>query len=303
MPISNEVLAAHRVLVASDNAFQRAARLRQALWRERNELPMGEHRGKPLGSRLAMPFAKVSLANFMSETIRRVVRTEVIERPAGTEQVYQEPRIFNDLLSSQPLCFNLFGELQQDLDLSSRVIADLLDVKDARVQCVRFEYSPGRGDPAFTRDHSAFDVFMEYESGGLRRFLGIEVKYVENMAQAPARFRPRYAEVAHTMGCFRPDRIEALRAAPLEQLWRDHLLVGSLAAHPDQGFAAGTFVVLYPEGNDAVVRAVEAYAECLRDDATIRAWTLERFLDAVGRQGRGCWAAEVRGRYLEDGVG
>jgi hypothetical protein len=33
--------------------------------------------------------------------------------------------IFEDLLSSQPLCFNLFGHLQKDLGLASRVIANL----------------------------------------------------------------------------------------------------------------------------------------------------------------------------------
>ena len=163
---------------------------------------------------------------------------------------------------------------------------------------VRFEYSPGRGDPAFTADHSAFDVFVEYEAAGGPGFLGIEVKYVENMAQSAARFRPRYAEVARTMGCFNEDRLAELRRPPLEQLWRDHLLAGSLIAHPRAGFRESKFVVLCPEGNEAVRRALTRYRACLTDEGTFTVWTLERFLVAATRHGGGDWASMVEERYL-----
>ncbi|QDG52136.1 hypothetical protein FIV42_15710 [Persicimonas caeni] len=38
-----------------------------------------------------------------------------------------QPRIFNNLLSSQPLCFNLFGELQQNLELATEVFRTLAE--------------------------------------------------------------------------------------------------------------------------------------------------------------------------------
>jgi hypothetical protein len=299
LPPSNDLLSAHHVLVPADNRFQRASRLGQALWREKNGHPIGLHRGTPLGSRLAMPFAESTLANYLTDPIRQVFRAEVIDRLASSEQLYSEPRIFDDLLSSQPLCFNLFGELQCDLGLASRVVGDLTALDDVRVTAIRFEYSPGPGDRAFTGDYSAFDVFVEYESDGQRKFLGIEVKYVENMAQLPARLRPRYGEVARTMGCFRDDYLLELRAAPLEQLWRDHLLAGSLLAHPAGGFSEGTFVVLYPARNDAVADAVARYRACLRDDRSFRVWTLERFIASIRRHG-GPWATELAERYLSD---
>lgn len=292
-----EQLAVHHALVPSDNAFQRAARLRQSLWREQRGYPIGLHGNRPLGSRLAMPFARDTLANYLTDPIREVVRTEVINCPTGSGQLYREPRIFDDMLSSQPLCFNAFGELQQDLELASRVVRDLTGEPDATVTAIRFEYSPGRGDAGFTGDRSAFDVFIEYESGLQCRFLGIEVKYVENMAQAPARFRQRYVDVAQAMGCFRQERLGALRIAPLEQLWRDHLLAGSLIAHPSGGFHGGAFVVLYPERNEAVAQAVTRYRGCLRDDRTFSVWTLERFLAAVRFNG-GQWATALGERYL-----
>jgi PD-(D/E)XK nuclease superfamily protein len=155
----DELCARHHVLVATDNAFQRRARLQQALWREEQRLPVGEHRGRPLGSRLAMPSAKDTLSNYLTDPIRAVVRREVLDPERSRGKLFGQPRIFNDLLSSQPLCFNLFGELQQDLALASRALRRLTQGRIERVTEIGFEHSPGRGDPKYTGDRSAFDVF------------------------------------------------------------------------------------------------------------------------------------------------
>lgn len=295
---SDEILAEHHVLVRSDNAFQRVARLRQALWREGCGLRIGLHRGAPLGSRLAMPFAKETLANYLTTTIRHVVRTEVSEAAASQGKMYGEPRIFEDLLSSQPLCFNLFAELQADLVLASRVFELLLERPGIRVEEIAFEHSPGRGDARFTGDHSAFDVFVAYLDGEARGFVGIEVKYVENLAQPEARHRVRYDEVAMAMGVFGAGTLERLRRAPLEQLWRDHLLAGSLALDPDAGFAQGTFAVIWPSENTIVGDAVKDYVACLANGSGFKAWTLENVLAAFDSAGAGPWCKALRARYL-----
>lgn len=297
--IDRELLIEHHVFAPSDNGFQAEARLLQALWRERQGHPIGDHNGRPLGSRLAMPFAKDKLANYMTDTIQQVVRAEVLDPKKAEGKLYREPRIFDDLLSSQPLCFNLFGELQRDLDLASRVFAVLIGDPNVRVSAIEFEHSPGRGDPRFTGDRSAFDVFVVYTSATVTRaFLGIEVKYAESLGGAPARHRPRYDEVADAMGVFLPEARDKLRLPPLEQFRRDHLLAGSLLLDADSGFDAGAFAVVYPQGNTVVGEALGKYRASLRDGSTFMTWTLETVLDAVGRAGAGAWVAEVRERYV-----
>ena len=135
--IDDEARRLH-AFISTDSAFQRLARVRQARWRERTALPIGEHRGAPLGSRLPMPFARDSLANYLTDTIRDVVRVEVLDRSKSAGKLFGQPRIFNDLLSSQPLCFNLFGELQRDLVLASRVVSLLTEGHVARVTAIEF---------------------------------------------------------------------------------------------------------------------------------------------------------------------
>lgn len=154
--------------IGSDSVFQRAIRAKQSAWRERMGCPIGEHRGRPLGSRLTMPFAEESLANYLTPTIREVVRREVIEPTHGQDKMYSAPRIFNDLLSSQPMCFNLFGELSADLDLATTVCRALWPVAVDEVTSIEFEWSPGRWSDRYLANGSAFDVaiFHTTPSGG-----------------------------------------------------------------------------------------------------------------------------------------
>ena len=89
--------------------FQRKARAIQSLWRQEHGYPAGTPNNAPLGSRLAMPLAAHTLANFGSDEIEQVVRDEVMDTARSSGTLSGKPRIFNNLLSSQPMTFNLFG--------------------------------------------------------------------------------------------------------------------------------------------------------------------------------------------------
>ncbi len=295
--VPDAVLERHQVLVGTDNAFQRRARLLQAIWREERGLPIGTHRGKELGSRLDGTHARDSLSNFLTDGVREVVRHAVLGPGRTDDQLIDEDRLFSNLLSSQPLCFNLFGELARDLELATRVLREQAPERVARVTEISFEYSPGRGEARFTGDRSAFDVFVTYDSpAGKRGFLGIEVKYHEGLGDPAASHRPRYDELADSMGCFVADRA-ALKEAPLQQIWRDHLLAGSLVA-ANLGYDEGAFVFLAPEGNVACQRAVEGYRKHLTSDATFASWTLEEFVRPLERSNEATWIEDVVDRYL-----
>lgn len=295
--VSEALLAKHHVLVRSDNAFQRRARLLQAIWREEQGLPIGEHRGLPLGSRVESTMARHTLANFLTEGVREVVRHDVLGAGRTPDQLIDEDRLFGNLLSSQPLCFNLFGEAARDLDLATRMLRALTPSRIHSVTSIAFEHSPGRGDTRFTGDRSAFDVFVEYASpAGKRGFLGIEVKYHEGLGDPAAPHRARYDEVAAAMGCFVDNRA-ALRAPPLQQIWRDHLLAGALSA-AGVGYDEGAFVFLAPRDNLACRRAVAKYREHLTNEATFEAWTLEDVIRPFEGEPDAHWCRALRERYL-----
>ena len=147
-----ELLQKYAVAVATDNAFQRRARLLQAMWRESRGLPIGARGSVPLGSRLPLASAATDGSNFLTANIRRSVRECVEAKAAGSGQLIEEERLYANLLSSQPLCFNLFGELQADLRLASLVFASLWPERVQAVTAIRFEHSPVRSDITYTGD-------------------------------------------------------------------------------------------------------------------------------------------------------
>jgi len=296
--VSEAVLRSHDVWVPTDSRFQKRCRLQQALWREAQGIPMGKtSKGDPLGSRIEMPRASTLLENFLTPIIRDVVRAEVNDPVQSAGKLFGKPRIYDNLLSSQPLCFNLFAELSVDVAIATVVFQRLAPQRGiADVKAIRFEHSPGRGDDRYTGDRSAFDVFVEYVSTkGQRGFLGIEVKYHEALADKAAEHRARYDELATACGWWKDDHREALRRKPLQQMWRDHLLAASLIVNRD--FDEGAFIFLAPRENRACSSAVGAFEKCIARPDVFASWTLEDVIDHLGEVNR-TTADVIRARYV-----
>ena len=147
---------------------------------------------------------------------------------------------------------------------------------------------------------SAFDVYVTYQNAtGQRGFLGIEVKYHENLKEDTTNsYRSLYDEVATETGCFHKEHLDTLRqAGPLQQMWRDHLLVG--AHHKVDGFDDACFVFLYPEVNTACASAVASYRQCLSDARMFEAWTLKTFVSSLRKYTDAEWGRLFYDRYLD----
>ena len=297
-----DILQRHDAWVENEEDYQRKLRLLQSLWREEQGLPARKY-----GNQLAWPAAKETLDNYLTKTIRKVVKEEV----EGTKQRskgYQSPRIYNNLLSSQPLCFNLFGELTEDLGLASQVLSDMSKGRVAQVTAIEFEWSPRRSDPRYTGDKTAFDVYVIYRNAtGQCGFLGIEVKYHENLEKKEKNYylahHTRYDTIAAEMGCFHEEHLDTLRQAGqpkadgLQQLWRDHLLMG--VWRKAGGFDEACFVLLYPAVNTTCEQATADYRHCLSDTRTFEAWTLEAFVACLRQRTEAKWVRLFYDRYLD----
>jgi hypothetical protein len=175
----------------------------------------------------------------------------------------------------------------------------------AGVEAIWFEHSPGRGNPLYTDDHSAFDVFARViTTDGEMGFVAIEIKYSESMQEPISPLRPRYDEVSDSTGVFVDPMATELREAPLQQLWREHLLSRVLLQHGL--YAEGRFVVIAPGQNTQCGNAVRTYQKHLKSDepteSGFQAITLETCLDTLDAIGAGDIATKLRSRYLDFGL-
>lgn len=300
--IPSSVLKAHKVNEVTDSRFKASARLLQSLWREDRGLPIGTHRtptGKrrKLGSRLHVESVKRG-DNFLSPDIAKLVLRESVYREPGA--MIDEDRLWSNLLSSQPLCFNLFGGLKLDAERGDQFFRRLFPDLVESVTGISFEHSPGRGNPEFTEDHTAFDVFVTCKTpDGKKGFIAIEMKYTETMTEPPATLRPRYDDLSQAVGVFKAHDAETLRANPLQQLWREHLL--SQAMIKSGLYDQGRFVVIYPAQNNNCDVAVNSYLKHLADPTAsgFESLTLERCLATLREVGDVESAEALHQRYLD----
>jgi hypothetical protein len=298
-PITDEELRAHYCLESVDRvpgdpettAFKRWARLHQALWRESRGLEIGtqpvrprpDGPSRPLGSRIELGVAMRTGANFLSDAVRQsVARRLAKSQPYQTLNV---DRLYCDLLSSMPMCFNLFAELQADLSLANRAVHTWWPDTPGTVIHVCFEWSPGRRlEGQYLENSSAFDVaFVLALCDGKEGVLGVETKYHEDCRkeERPSSERlERYRCVTSASGIMPSDRLNQIIGTDLQQIWLDHLLAVSMPLNIVHPWGWAGFVLVHPAGNPSYAHATERYRALLAAPASLYVNTIESLIKA-----------------------
>ncbi len=286
-----------------DTDFASHARLLQSKWRVKQGLKMNNSPKSNYGNFVDTDIAKATKVNFMTDNIKKLINDKILEiRSKGG--LVGEPRIWNNLLSSQPLCFNLFGELHYDLNLATKFFQALFPDKVSAVTKIDFEFSSKRHKP----DNSAFDVYVEYLHNYKKHFFGIEVKYQENLleethgkaAENFAKHKDEYIKLTDDSKFYKPNAIEQLQFAPLAQMWRDHLLSFNMTNKN----ISGSFIFLYPFDNDECNKVVSIYQTYLasnnEDESKFYPRDLANFIRTLKEIHNTKWTQELAERYLGD---
>jgi hypothetical protein len=164
----------------SESGFKKRMRFHQGWWRtcvlveEEGDHPV--RKDEVVSNTITN--GNINRKNFLTANIVRVVEQTIQERRATDSGIIEEDRLFNNLLSSQPLCFNFFGEFKIDTEFALQLLKqfwpELTTVKD-----VAFEFAPSEN---YTKDNSAFDVAFKVMAGNLRGLIGLECKYTDSFS-------------------------------------------------------------------------------------------------------------------------
>jgi hypothetical protein len=93
-----------------DTDFTAYARLLQSKWREEKGYPIGKSQnGTIYGNYIENEFARKNGCNFLTRKIWDIAQKEM-ETAKISGALYQKDRFICNLLTSQSMCFNLFGE-------------------------------------------------------------------------------------------------------------------------------------------------------------------------------------------------
>ncbi|MCY1644024.1 PGN_0703 family putative restriction endonuclease [Methylorubrum sp. SL192] len=297
----------HCVFVPADHRFKAAARFMQALWREDRGLAIGTHfdrrephRPRRLGSRISTAAGALG-SNFLHPDIVPVVTRALAYREPGA--AYDVDRLKTNLLSSQPLAFNLFGPLACDLALATRFVAELLPGTLTEVTDILFEHSPGRGAPRFTADRTAFDIVLRgRDATGARAIVAMEVKYSEVGHEHAPPPHPRHAQIARTTPDLFVDPDDPTLTGPAcQQLFRQHCLASAMLT---AGLAdKATLAFIAPTHNQLAHAAAATYTRQLADPQAgpipFVPTTLEHAFVAIATAGLPDHARALHRRYTD----
>jgi len=256
-------------------------RFHQAWWRAfvLTEEP-GNHpsrKDETLGSTILN--GKDSHKNFLSEKIFDAVAKTIMERDGNNSGLLQEDRLFSNLLSSQPLCFNFFGELKNDLALALKVLRCFYP-EITKVVWVKFEFAP-KGEK-YTNDNSAFDVAFEVMAGDKKGLLGIECKYTDSFS-SKIYDRETYRNIyANGKGASFVASYQNFIAARFNQLFRNQLIGEALIQNKEYDFVL-TGLFCHQDDKDAQKTAAE-FQDMLKDGASkFRVITYKDYLENLQR--------------------
>lgn len=290
----------------SDNKFAKRMRFHQSWYRAHVlGVPCGTGPGpkdtRELGSMLRREDGERGL-NFLTPQILEAAKSRLAE----SKGVVREFRLMHNLLSSQPMCFNLFAQMISDHDLASKVLNELLPVKGVSVTKVAIEHAPEPKEK-YLDDATAFDAYMEYvRPDGKPGFVGIETKLTEPFSQHRYDGDSYRRWSNNEKSPWVDGSSKDLAELRLNQLWRDHLLAVSMLLQPDSRFTEGHLMLVRHPLDKHCEETVRQYRELLKpDDDSFLDCPLDKIAQVISSHAPGDqaeWISEFNRRYLDLGL-
>lgn len=283
----------------------------QSWWRQHElgaEPGMIPGRRFPVGNQIdAAAVELVPDLNFLTPEAyeHAVERVSAVQTDAGT---IDADRLFRNLLSSMPMCFNVFGSLRASIPAFTTLFqqAFVPEIEVASVDRVECEWSP-RPKRSFLDDNTAFDAAVWFTAAdGRRCLLGVEAKYTDSFSERTyddGQYRTVTAESGWFVveGTF--DRLK--RSKTSNQLWRNMLLAASMESpragkqRVDWAGAAVLCLATDNGGRKALAELEPLLTEKGKD--RLRLVTLEDLVATAGQvDDLSDWAETFRRRYLAD---
>lgn len=258
----------------NESGFRHKMRLHQGWWRcnvlaqEAGIYPGRED--KTLCS--SIKNGKVTGVNFLTDSTSEIVAKTLQKRGGECKGMIQEERLYNNLLSSQPLCFNFFAEFEADKEFGLFVLKTLYP-NLTRLREVKFEFAP---EENYSGDNSAFDVAFEVEENEKVGLIGWEVKYTDTFSTKEYD-RDEYKQIHGQSAAFKAP-YDTLKQSRVNQLFRNQLIAEGLLRQSEYGFV---YTGLFCHQDDkSAIKTAEYFKTLLNDEvADFRIITYSKLIE------------------------
>ncbi len=243
--MSNDLLKIIGNIPNDKDSWTKRNRFHQSWWRTFVlNLPQGDHPIKK-GEKIANTIPNDTDKNFLNENIKKAVYETLREREQQKGKgIIDVNRLKNNLLSSQPLAFNFFGEFKFNLDLALIFIQKIIP-EITKVNKVMFEFGDVNG---ILTDNSAFDIALEVQKNEDKGIIGFECKYTDTFSDKlygyttdDKRFEVYKKLFDHSVNHFKDNYFSYVGNKDLNQLFRNELIAQSLQTKDYKFVITGLF--------------------------------------------------------------
>jgi hypothetical protein len=261
--------------IPNETGLKNRTRIHQGWWRMNvlNEEP-GKHPKDDISNVCNTIYqGYLTMKNFLTDNTIKAVNDTINIRLDDDKGIMERDRLFNNLLSSQPLCFNFFGELMIDLNLGLEILkiwwSDLTKLRN-----VVFEFAPKEN---YTNDNSAFDVAFEVSKGNQTGLIGLECKYTDSFSAT------EYDKLAYKKIYGKSNSFKAiyndLKSSKYNQLFRNQLIAEALVQNKKYDFVE-TGLFCYQQDKHAIKTADE-FQKMLNNPSHFKIITYKDFIERV----------------------
>lgn len=292
---------------SGDNSFAGKARLLQSWYRlhelKQTDFGFGPEENSKTRYGNILIDGKKSGSNFLTPQIFEYAqyRTKFLKNG----ETIKEYRLYNNMLSSQPMCFNLIYPLKALFEKNDKTATKIfqacfpsLDIK--QILAVEIEYLPYPVHE-FLNDRTAFDAMLIYKTNSNEKnILAIETKYVEKLGTNPSSDLSKQIDLVKNSTMFN-DFGKKESEQGFGQLGRNFLLAEKyrIENKMDKAFA----VTVSPIGNDSSKQEIKDFHKNMNESFHDRLFfeELENVVNAIKSTAPkllSSWIEEFEKRYL-----
>lgn len=273
---------------ASDNSFTRKARLLQSIVRfKMNEKPgigpkenSKDAEGNPSYYGNMLNNGEITGKNFILPATFLYAQERVKNKKI--KETIDSYRLFNNMLSSMPMCFNLFhgfieikNQYPESLNKMLKKAFKIYGIEIDEINEIRIEYVSDKYE-----DKSAMDAAIIYSYNGKKYIIAIETKYVEPLGSNKASNNDGKYKLAKSLNIFTNEGLDYINNG-CTQIYRNFLLTEFVRL--DENFTDSFSVILSPKGNTTTDKELKELRDYLLPEFHYKLikYDLENFIEAL----------------------
>jgi hypothetical protein len=281
---------------SSDNSFTAKARLLQSLWRVENGLQIGI--GPNKGSVVKNTEIPTYYGNMIKDgesTGRNFFYSQTFEyarrrvKEKKKDETIDEYRLFNNLMSSMPMAFNLFHPLmmlhtQYPAAVDKMIQYAFPDLPICKIKEIGLEFIPTPIEH-YTNDKSAMDAFITFfDKEGGEHIIAIETKYTDSLGTNSASGKgvvEKQIQLLKEMNLLTEEGLQKLESKQIRfsQLYRNFLLTEK---YREVNKLMNSYsIVLAPKDHPTTKNELKFLIEHLLDEKKLSDYKLEDFVSAL----------------------